>query len=174
MVVDAVTDDTVMDGVVTLFEGHHMEVYAYLYHMVGDRQWAQDLTQEAFLNVFKARRSLPRIHNPRAWLYRIATNCALNALKRRRRFAWLPWQAADSHTRGQPDLAENALRSNMVQVALAALSPDLRAPLLLYAHYGLSVAEVAEVLHVSEGAVKTRLYRARKQFRQVYEEGSVR
>lgn len=171
MVVDAVADDAAMEGVIALFEAHHAEIYAYLYHMVGNQQWAQDLVQEAFVNVLKARRSLADVCNPRAWLYRIATNCALNALKRRRRFAWLPWQAVDREARGQSDMAENALRANMVQAALAALSPDLRAPLLLYAHYGLSVAEVAQALHMSEGAVKMRLLRARNQFRQVYEEG---
>jgi RNA polymerase sigma-70 factor (ECF subfamily) len=45
-----------------------------------------------------------------------------------------------------------------------------RAPLLLYSHYGFSVREVAEVLEISEGAVKTRLHRAREAFRRLYAE----
>lgn len=164
------TDSTSL--VVDLFEQYHSAVFAYLYRLVGDRESAHDLSQEAFLRLFRARRRLPQVENPRAWLYRIATNVAFSALKRRQRFAWLPWRTADGALTA-PDPTEQVDQRVIVERALAQLPPHYRAPLLLHSHYGLSVREVAEALNISEGAVKTRLFRAREMFRRAYEGGSV-
>ena len=152
-----------------LFERHHVEVYAYLCRLLRDGDWAEDLAQETFLRAFKARASLAQVENHRAWLYRVATNLALNALKRRRRFAWLPWQAWGERRPARQDVAATVLARSALETALAALPLKLRAPLLLYAGEGLSVAEVAQALSLSEGAVKMRLMRARRLFRAAYE-----
>ncbi len=152
-----------------LFERYHGEVYAYLCRMVWDGTWAEDLAQETFLQALAARTRLVRVKSPRAWLYQVATNLALNALKRRRRFAWLPWQAWSERRAARPDPAEAVAGRSTLEAALATLPADLRAPLLLYAGEGLSVAEVAQALRLSEGAVKMRLLRARRLFRQAYE-----
>lgn len=150
-----------------LFERYHDEIFAYLQRVVGDREWAQDLAQEAFVSAYRARDHIPGLHNPRAWLYRIATNLALNELKRRRRFAWLPWQWHEDQP-ASANVAEEVGRQTLVERALATLPPDYRAPLLLYAHHGLRVAEVAEALSLSEGAARMRLQRAREMFRKAY------
>jgi RNA polymerase sigma-70 factor (ECF subfamily) len=150
--------------VADLFEQYHAAIFAYLYRLVDDREWAHDLTQETFLQVFRTRQRLPQVENARAWVYRIATNLAFNALKRRRRFAWLPWQQADLSA---PDTAEQSAQRMAVEQTLAELPPHYRAPLLL--HYGFSVREVAETLGIGQSAVKTRLHRAREMFRQTFE-----
>lgn len=151
-----------------LFERYHVELFAYLLRLVNDREMAQDLVQETFLNAWRARRRSGAIQNPRAWLYRIATNLALNAVKRRRRFAWLPWFAVKETLPTHQATADECGTRDAVETALRALPVTYRAPLLLYAQYGFSVAEVAETLGISAGAVKTRLYRARELFRQAY------
>ena len=155
--------------VVVLFEQYHTAVFAYLFRLVGDREWAHDLAQETFLRLFRARNRLPQVENRRAWVYRIATNLAFNSLKRHRRLSWLPWRSADVARLTMPDPTEEFDRSLIVEQALAQLPPHYRAPLLLHSHYGFSIREVAQALNISKGAVKTRLYRARKMFRQVYE-----
>jgi RNA polymerase sigma-70 factor (ECF subfamily) len=159
---------------VDLYERYHDDIFAYLYGMVREREWAQDLAQETFLRVLRARRRLPEVDNRRAWLYRVATNVALNALKRRRRFVWLPWRAEDGPERSTPDVAEQVGWRGAVEAALEALRPGYRAPLLLYAQYGLSTREVAEALGLSEAAARKRIYRASEMFRQQYGEGDVR
>ncbi len=111
-----------------LFERHHGEIYAYLCGMLREPAWAEDLAQETFLRVLQARRRLAEVRNHRAWLYRVATNVALNALKRRRRFSWLPWRAGDPELRA-PDPAEQAGRRSALEAALGALQPAYRAPL---------------------------------------------
>ncbi len=154
--------------VIGLFENHQREILTYLYRLVRDHECARDLAQETFLRAFRARQQLGQIENPRAWLYRIATNLALSNLKRDRRWAWLPWQARDgAHT--EAETRAQAYTSSAVEEALLKLPAHYRAPLLLYEHYGLNVAELAHALGLSESAVKLRLFRAREMFRAAYE-----
>ncbi len=157
-----------------LFDRYHAAVFAYAWRLVGEREWAEELTQETFLRVFDARDRLPDVANHRAWVYRIATNTCFNALRRRHRFAWLPWHLAPVAAFQEADAIAELGRRSEVESALSALPPKYRAPLLLYAHYGLAVREVAEALNISEGAVKTRLYRAREMFREAYTRESLR
>jgi len=77
---------------------HQAEIYAYIYRMVRHDGEAQDLCQETFLRAFRAFSDLQGTPNYRAWLYRIATNTTLNALRRRRTGA----RAAAASTRAQP------------------------------------------------------------------------
>jgi RNA polymerase sigma-70 factor (ECF subfamily) len=152
-----------------LFDQYQAAIFAYISRLVGDRAWAEELTQETFLRVFDARDRLSEVVNQRAWVYRIATNIAFNALRRRRRFAWLPWRAAHAPSLHEMNAAEQVGQRAAIEAALAALSPKYRAPLLLFSHYGFTLREVAEALGIGEGAVKTRLYRAREMFRRAYE-----
>jgi len=149
-----------------LYEEYAGPVFNYVWRLVGDHDLAEDLTQETFARVLAARERLPDVVNRRAWVYRVATNTCFRALRRRGRFAWLPWYAVVSDDRGDP--AEEIGRNNLVEEALQALRPEYRAPLILYLHDGLALAEVAEALGISEGAVKTRIYRAREMFRRAY------
>jgi RNA polymerase sigma-70 factor (ECF subfamily) len=156
--------------VASLFEKYHEAIFAYLYRLLNDREAAHDLTQETFLQLFRTRDQLPDVKNQRAWIYRIATNAARNAIKRRQRFAWLPWRKVEPSSVSEPDPSHRIGRDLAIEQVLAELPPAYRAPLLLYSHDGFSVREVAQALGLSEGAVKTRLYRAREMFRDLYQE----
>jgi RNA polymerase sigma-70 factor (ECF subfamily) len=70
------------------------------------------------------------------------------------------------------DVSERVELEDAIERALASLTPQYRAPLLLFSHYGFSVAEIAQILGISEGAVKTRVYRAKEMFQQAYARGS--
>lgn len=152
----------------SLFERYYTAIFAYVYRLVGDRETAHDLTQETFVKLHATRQRLPRIENQRAWVYRIATNLTRSALQRDRRMRGLVWQQEAGAEPGASDLAATSATTVAVEQALAALPLDYRAPLLLFSLEGWSVAEVAAALEISEGAVKTRLYRARELFRQAY------
>ena len=153
-----------------LFEQHHQEIYAYLYRLLNNREWAHDLTQETFEKVIRHQDQLANIENHRAWIYRIASNLAFNALKRQKRWQWLPWKQQDTCTLEIPGPARQTEEQEAVAQALSQLSSQYRAPLLLFSYYEMSVKEIATILEISQGAVKTRLHRAREQFRQVYGE----
>ena len=166
-----VADEALTELVAQLYQQHAKAICVYIHSLVGEWATAHDLTQEAFLQLHRTRARLPQVENQRAWLYGVASHVALNALKRQRRFAWLPWHTAENEAQlAMPDMEQEVAGRAAVERALATLSPEYRAPLLLYSSYGLSVREVAAALALSEGAVKTRLHRARELFRQSYGE----
>jgi RNA polymerase sigma-70 factor (ECF subfamily) len=153
---------------VRLFADYYGDIHAYLCRLVGDRHQAEDLAQDTFVKAYRALGRLPGDANVRAWLYRIATNTALDCLRRRRLISWLPLFERDNHPAAQNSFAESSLEAVVVQRTLSRLTPRYRVPLVLYACQGLSTAEIARVLKISQGAVKTRLFRAREKFRRLY------
>lgn len=171
----SLSDDARTALVVELYEAYYSPLFAYVYQLLGDAQGAHDLVQETFLRLYRERAKLDAVENRRAWVYRIASNVTFTALRRRRRLSWLPWKKVAELAPVAPDpTAAAGERQMALERALAALPAHYRAPLLLYSYYGLSVREVAAALEMSETAVTTRLYRARKMFREAYEEGNGR
>jgi RNA polymerase sigma-70 factor (ECF subfamily) len=154
--------------VVMLFEAHHGAVFRYVRQLTRDDDLAHDLTQEAFLTLYQTRHKLSGVENPRAWLYRIASNLAFNALKRRQRWQWLPWHD-DNHWLHEPGHAAAFGEKEAVQQALLRLKPEYRAPLILYSQQEMSVREIAAALNLSESNVKVRLHRARAMFLEAYQ-----
>ena len=155
-------------GFEQLYQDHHRSIYSYLCRLVGDPKQAEDLTQDTFIKAHRALGRLPTNANVRAWLYRIATNTGLDWLRRRRLISWFPLFERDNHPATQVSFAETSLESISVQQALEQLPARYRVPLVLYACQGLSTREIAEILQCSRSSVKTKLYRARKRFRQLY------
>ncbi len=153
-----------------MFTRYHGRIYGYLLGMVGDAEQAQDLTQDTFLKAYKALPRTPDLVLP-AWLYRIATNTALDALRHRRRLTWLPFTPDDEERWAAPgaDLPTQCAAREAVQSALARLTPPQRACLLLRARDGLSVVETAHALHMSPANVKVTLSRAKERFRAAYD-----
>lgn len=152
-----------------LFYEFQGAIVSYLYRLVGDAAQAEELAQDVFVRAYQALPRLKEGSNYRAWLYRIATHAAYDALRRRRLVHFLPLDgqrgdlSASAHT-------ENSA-ADAVQQALMRLPPEYRVPLVLFSVQGYSTAEIAEMLGISVGAVKTRLYRAREAFRRIYGEG---
>ena len=153
-----------------LFRDYRQPILNYIYRLVSDSALAEDLTQQAFV---KAYRALPRLTaeaNRRAWLYRIATNTSYDYLRRRRLVRWLPLLERDSPSLIDKGPDGPAIQQDAVQRTLACLSPDYRAVLILYCVQGYATTEISQILGISQGAVKTRLCRARERFRQAYAE----
>ena len=79
-----------------LFAEHHVQILNYLYRLLDDAAEAEELCQDVFVRVYRALARPERIDNPRAWLYRIATNCAIDRHRRKRLLSWLPFRSGDS------------------------------------------------------------------------------
>lgn len=142
----------------------------YVWRLVGDREVAEDLTQETYV---KAWRALERMElddagdaRRRAWLYRIANNCATDHLRRRARLRWLPLESARG--RGSSGPENRVAQREPLELALASLSEDHRRALLLFCREGLRADEVAEVLGISPAAARKRLQRSRAAFAAAY------
>jgi RNA polymerase sigma-70 factor (ECF subfamily) len=146
-----------------LYEQYHAPILNYLHRMVGDRALAEDLAQDSFE---KAYRGLPSTRPDlafKAWLYRIATNTAISHGRRKRIVQWLPF--APGFDPPSTDEVEGTVgRRHDVQKTLAKLPAHYAAVLLLRHYQGLSLAETAASLDITEAACKLRLFRARKAF----------
>ncbi len=159
-----------------IYQRYERRIYSFIYRMMGNAEDASDLTQDTFVKAYLA---LPRTTpdlNVSAWLHRIASNACLDVLRRRRLVQWLPWEVFDTNPALEPaapdDPAGNYLRRETeqeVQRILTLLSPKHRTALVLKEYQGLSCDEIAEVMGTSRSAVKSLLFRAREEFRQVTE-----
>jgi len=154
------------DAFETMMARYQAPLFRYLRGLVGDHDLANDLLQETFLRAYRAIDNLEDPGLLRSWLYRIAHNQAISALRRRRLINWLPLAFGQHISAPAPERI--ALEAARVEAALARVPAQQRAPLLLHLVAGFSYAEVAALLQVSEGTVRMRISRGRAAFRAAY------
>jgi RNA polymerase sigma factor (sigma-70 family) len=151
-----------------LFRTCASDLHGYAISLVGDRSAAEDITALAFERLYRSRSRLDESRGtPRAWLFAIARNAALDELRRRRRWGYVP---ADEQARDESavEAIEQVERRATVSGALTELSPREREIVLLKFHGQLSNSEIAKVLGVSESNAGTRLHRALTHLRERY------
>ena len=138
-------------------------VYRLAYARTGSRADAEDVMQETFLRLLRARPELRDDEHAKAWLLRVAANCAGDLF----RAPWrrtLPLEEAGC-------LAQPAPEPDGTLEAVLSLPPRYRAPVHLYYYEGYSVAEIAAILRKSQETVRTRLHRARGMLREKLQGG---
>jgi RNA polymerase sigma-70 factor (ECF subfamily) len=160
-------DDAVFEQ---LFRDYGQPILSYVNRLIGDSTMAEDLTQRVFVKAYRALSGLPADANQRAWLYRIATNACYDHMRRRRLVQWFPLLERDRPSDGNKSTETMMGQRDAVQRTLAKLPPNDRAVLILFSVEGYSTVDISEMLGISQGAVKTRLCRARERFRQAYAE----
>ena len=139
---------------------HHAAVYRVALRMLGSEVDAEDAAQETLVQAWRALSRFRGESEFSTWLYRIVTNCCLNARAARRPTEVLPDVVID---RGS-DPAEAVAQSERLHAlarGVLALSPDQRAALVLRELEGLSYEQIAQALGVTVPAVKGRIHRAR-------------
>lgn len=158
-----------------LVERHQHAVFNTAYRLLGQREEAADVSQDAFLRAYQALGSFHVDRPLKPWLCRIAANLALNRLKRRRPELSLDGDQAepglelpDTSAEPQATLLQSE-RQHMLRRAILALPPEQRAVIELRHFQELSYDEMAAALEVSLATVKSRLFRARQQLRQILE-----
>ena len=150
-------------------EEHSARVYRLAYRLTGNAHDAEDLTQEVFVRVFRSLDS----YTPgtfAGWLHRITTNLFLDQARRKAKIRFDAF-ADDAETRipsraVTPDFAVlEGIFDDDVENALAALPPDFRAAVVLCDIEGLSYEEIADVLGLKLGTVRSRIHRGRGMLR---------
>jgi RNA polymerase sigma-70 factor (ECF subfamily) len=163
-----------------LFEEFSSPIYNYVLRMVGDADRAADITQDTFIKAYRKLNTLTDETSTRAWLYRIATNTAIDEMRRRR---WVsPMGGDEEHHHERPDHRPGpeaqvigAILDERIQRALMQLRPNHRQCLILSDLEDMSAHQVGEVMGLSYGAVRTLLCRARGEMRRhLAAEGLVR
>lgn len=152
----------------SIYRDHHAAIGGYIFRRTGDTHATDDLLAEVFLSALRA---YPRYRDRgvpiRAWLLRIATNAVNRWTRTRRRHRWLTFAGRGITTAPSPISQEGDAAPDLesAREALLALPPKHQSVLALHYLEGLSVGEVARILNISEGTVKSRLSRARDAMR---------
>lgn len=168
--------DSAFDYLVTYY---HSSVYNLVYGILSDAADAADVTQEVFLRVFRGIRGFRRSSSLKTWLYRVSVRQALN----HRRWCWRHHRQqvsidADAEENGSLHELENGEATPFEQCAthemqinvrraLAEVPPVFRSAVILRDLEGLSYEEVAEILEVSVGTVKSRILRGRRMLKEI-------
>jgi RNA polymerase sigma-70 factor (ECF subfamily) len=164
----------VRDGDVASFEvllrRYRMPMVGYFRRMVRDHGLAEDLAQEVFLRVYKSRERYQPEARFTTWLYRIATNLALNAIRDRKDEVS---NAASDDSDGptildryvdpQPTVEQRLMqadRERLIRQAIAGLPDHQRTAVILHKYQEVDYRQIAGILRVSESAVKSLLFRA--------------
>ena len=163
-----------------LVERFQHRLVGVLHHIVGNADEAEDLAQEVFLRVYRTRKKYRPKAKLSTWLFTIANNLALNALRDRRRRPVLPLEVHESGplgprpaetlapTRDQPpahNLQQQEL-ADVIRTALDGLNERQRVAIVLNKFEDMNYAEIAEVMELSTKAVKSLLSRARGKLRE--------
>jgi RNA polymerase sigma-70 factor, ECF subfamily len=169
-------DNAAYDYLVTKF---HRPMIAFMYRMVHNQALAEELAQEVFLRVYRSRKTYAAEAKFTTWLYRIATNLAVNHArdhKVERSGKVVSLDEPDEETGTTPDLADNTLNAEqqlLRQERLAAIKKHVlalpekqRAAVLMHKYQGMDYREIAAVLKLSESATKSLLFRAYEALRE--------
>jgi RNA polymerase sigma-70 factor, ECF subfamily len=148
-----------------LVSRHQGAIVSLTYRMCGDLRLAEDAAQEAFVRVWQNLNSYKPQYAFRGWLYRIAANAALDALRRDRPTAELDSLSLADPAATPEQSAEENQRAAQVRRAIAKLSEPLRMVLILREYQELSYQEIAGALDIPMGTVMSRLNAARVQLR---------
>ena len=147
-----------------LVRRHQRPVHRYLLRMLGSHDDAMELTQEAFIKAWQALPQWRPEAQFRTWLFRIANNSALDALRHRKLVEFVPLEDSFDAPGSEPDPAHQAQVTQEVgqlDASLKKLMPEHRQILLLREVEEMSYEEIGSVLSLNEGTVKSRLARAR-------------
>ena len=159
------------DEFVALFREQHPRLFRYMHRLSGDPELAEDVAQETFVRLYE-RGSLPE--RPEPWLVTVAMNLFRNdrSTRARRRNLLTVTRAEASHSDSPPPPSQHADAADtrrVVRTALDRMPERSRAMLLLHAD-GYSYRDIARTLDINEASIGTLLARAKRAFRDAYEE----
>lgn len=168
----AARDEFSPGGLSVLFQGYYNRIYRYILSMLRDASEAEDLTQETFLRAHRSRETVREQAAQISWLYQIATNVALDRLRRHARRNPMESESdLDEMEVPEPEATslqkaiEQDEMSECVQRYLSRLSDSYRSVIMLHDMHGLTSPEIAALLGESLPNVKIRLHRAREKLR---------
>lgn len=140
-------------------------LFRVVYRIIGSEEAAEDLCQDAFFRLYEKKIVFPNPEEAKYWLIRVATNASLNYAKRKDRERKAYQRAFQEDTRS-PETGESELlkkeTKEEIRGALKKLPKNLRIVLILREYGELNYKKIGQILGISEGNVKVRVFRARE------------
>ncbi len=143
------------------YEQYRQKLYHYCYQLLGNRSDAEDTVHETFIKIFNGINNLQSAAAFRTWMYTIARNEALQLIRKRR--PHVPLNKLElANEQASEARMESDETAHIVQKEIDTMKPEYREIILLREYHHLSYDEIAAVTDITVSAVKTRLFRARK------------
>ncbi len=176
MIVPKETADAFVAGDIKAFETVYRETFKTIYHLVyrmtGSRQDAEDITHDIYIRAYE-KRALYKTERSAlsTWIYRIAVNYTLNALRKRKR-----WNRENviENSEAAEVLMEHLEDAELVSALLGKLNPDYKACLIMREVEERPYDEIAGILGIPIGTVRSRIGRGRDQLKKLFKEHSRR
>jgi RNA polymerase sigma-70 factor, ECF subfamily len=156
-----------LDAFACLVQHFQGPIVNFLYRLTGDSEVARDLAQDTFVQAYKKLITSCPTLSFKSWLYRIATNNALQYLRRKARIAFVPLDESRKTTTAE-DAAQKGAAAAAVQEALLRVPERMRVCMVLHFVDGFKHREIANMLGISEDAVRMRVARGSEEFRRAY------
>jgi RNA polymerase sigma factor (sigma-70 family) len=162
-----------VDAFTEVVEQYQAPIQRYIYRLTGDYIMAQDLTQDTFLQAYRSILKTGSDISLKAWLYKIATNNALQHHRRKRLLSFISlskyspsdMSTVEDHTGRVSD------EKIMIREALLKIPGEQRTCLILHIVEGFKYREIADILETSEDAIRKRVARGKETFQKLYREG---
>jgi RNA polymerase sigma-70 factor (ECF subfamily) len=153
-----------------LIESHQERLYRFLLRTTNQTELAEDAVQDAFIRVLKNIDRFDERYRFSTWLFTIARRLLLNSLQKKRPLNAGDWLDAASSSvmelsAESADSSDREFAAEILDGAMDSLTPHQREIVILYHHKGKSVHQIADLLGMPEGTIKSHLHRARRRMR---------
>lgn len=152
-----------------LVKRYRNRIFNLAWQLLGDRDEAEDVAQEVFLHAFEHIGDFHYSSQVFTWLYRIAVNACKMRFRKRRPIEPLS-DESETYTNDWQEIEKQWILKRQIDIALSRLPENLRFVLVLREMHELSYEEIAQVLGIPIGTVRSRLFEARKRFAQIWRE----
>jgi RNA polymerase sigma-70 factor (ECF subfamily) len=155
-----------------LVDQYQKPIIRYLYRLTGDSELSRELAQDTFVKAYQNIAKTDSNLKLNAWLYRIATNNALQYLRRKKLIGFIPLEnVKKSVNTSDGSHPKDPIEDIVIRETLNKIPHDQRICLILYYIDGFKCREIAESIEITEAAVQKRIARGAKLFRQIYKGG---
>ena len=162
-----------LDQLGLLFERHHRGLYGFFYRLTADGDASEDLVQNVFLRIMKYRHTYHGDGKFTTWMYHMARNLFADHYKKQKRMGYKEdVETTDRYLKDEVNAESSRIQQeeiDLLQKALDQLPLDKKEILVLSKFQEMRYREIADLLNLTESAVKVRIFRALKELRKVYE-----
>jgi len=162
-----------LDQLGLLFERHKRPLYGYFYRLTSNADASEDLVQNVFVRMIKYKHTYKGDGKFTTWMYHMARNLFVDHYKKEKKMGWKEDpETADKYMVNEENAEHTRIQNEqqaLLQAALNKLSEDKREVLVMSKLQGMRYQDIAEVLELTESAVKVRVFRAMKELKSHFE-----